>query len=196
MKLYAESCEQNREPILEVLQTYLSDRQKVLEIGSGTGQHAIYFASHLPHLVWLTSDLPASHAGINAWLDEAALSNVNRPLALDVTKTEWPSVDVDAVFSANTAHIISWSAVEKMFSGVGRLLKAGGIFCLYGPFNYGGEYTSDSNAQFDVWLKSRDPNSAIRDFEALNRLAIDHGMSLENDHVMPANNRFLAWCKQ
>jgi cyclopropane fatty-acyl-phospholipid synthase-like methyltransferase len=196
MKPYSESCEQNSEPILKVLQTHLSDRKKVLEIGSGTGQHAIYFASQLPHLVWLTSDLSSTHAGINAWLDEVNLPNIQRPLDLDVTLKEWPTTDIDAVFSANTAHIISWPAVVTMFAGVDRVLKHGGIFCLYGPFNYEGEYTSDSNARFDLWLKSRDPNSAIRHFEAVNQLANSHGMTLLNDHQMPANNRILVWQKQ
>ena len=196
MKPYAEACEQNKYPILEVIKDYFADRRAVLEIGSGTGQHAVYFARHLPHLVWITSDLPASHKGINAWLDEAGLPNVKSPLALDVTQSEWPATDVDAVFSATTAHIMSWPVVENMFAGIGRLLKPGGVFCLYGPFNYGGQYTSESNARFDVWLKAQDPNSAIRNFEDLERLALNHGMQLQGDHAMPANNRILAWQKQ
>lgn len=196
MKPCAEACEQNKRPILEVIKEHFADRQAVLEIGSGTGQHAVYFARHLPHLVWITSDLPACHAGINAWLDEAGLPNVTRPLPLDVTQRAWPVAELDAAFSANTAHIMPWPAVEKLFAGVGRVLKPGGIFCLYGPFNYGGSYTSESNARFDGWLRTQNPNSAIRNFEELDLLAVNHGMKLQADHEMPANNRLLVWQKR
>jgi SAM-dependent methyltransferase len=193
MKPYAESCEQNRAPILAVLREAFADRRRVLEIASGTGQHAVYFGQALPHLAWQTSELPENHAGIRAWLDEARLANVLPPLALDVNAVDWPVAGVDAVFNANTVHIIAWLAVERMFAGIGRVLEAGGIVCLYGPFNYGGEFTSESNARFDVWLKSRDPNSGVRDFEALDRLAEAQGLRLERDVAMPSNNRTLIW---
>jgi cyclopropane fatty-acyl-phospholipid synthase-like methyltransferase len=192
-KPYAESCDQNREPILSVIQPLFDDRQRVLEIGSGTGQHAVYFATALPHLTWYTSDCVEYHAGIRLWLEEAALPNVHAPLALDVARSEWPALDVDAVFSANTAHIMHWPEVEAMFAGVGRLLQAGGIFVLYGPFNYQGRFTSDSNARFDGWLKGRDPGMGVRDFEALDGLAVAAGMALQEDFPMPANNRILCW---
>lgn len=196
MKQYSESCEQNRDPILAILRDAFADSRKVLEIGSGTGQHAVYFASRLPHLRWHTSDLASSHASINAWIDEAGLDNVERPLALDVTARHWPEQAYDGVFSANTTHIMSWSAVQELFAGIGRLLVPDGIFCLYGPFNYNQCYTSASNERFDGWLKSRDPHSGIRNFEDLNRLAQGNRLHLQADYEMPVNNRLLAWVKQ
>lgn len=192
-KPYAESCEQNREPILAVIQPVLADCHAVLEIGSGTGQHAVAFASCMPHLTWYTSDRVESHAGIQLWLNEAGLGNVRPPLALDVAQAEWPSVTVEGVFTANTAHIMHWPEVEAMFAGIGRLLPAGGHFLIYGPFNYDGRFTSDSNARFDVWLKSRDPLSGIRHFEDLVQLATRAGMALKKDYAMPQNNRILHW---
>jgi cyclopropane fatty-acyl-phospholipid synthase-like methyltransferase len=196
MKPFAESCEQNRAPILEVLRTELADRSRLLEIGSGTGQHAVYFAPEFPRLVWQTSDVAAMHSGIQAWLDDAALPNVLPPLPLDVCEDEWPQDRYDAVFSANTAHIMAWQQVECFFSRVGRVLETGGVFCLYGPFNYNAQYTSDSNARFDAWLKSRDPLSGVRDFEDLDELARAAGLMLKRDYAMPANNRTLVWSKR
>jgi len=195
LKPFSEACEQNKQPILAVLQQHFAEVQSVLEIGSGTGQHAVFFGARLPHVRWLTSEVAELHAGIRAWLDEARLPNVVLPLELDVNQPQWPVDGVDAVFSANTVHIMDWSSVEKMFAGIGRVLQTAGVFCLYGPFNYQGDYTSDSNARFDVWLKQRDPRSGIRDFEALNALAEQHGMTLHADHAMPANNRTLVWKK-
>ena len=196
MKPYAESCEQNREPILAVLREAFADRRRVLEIASGTGQHAVHFGQALPHLAWQTSELPENHAGIQAWLDEAQLCNVLPPLALDVNAADWPAEPVDAIFNANTVHIIAWPAVERMFAGIGRVLGVRGILCLYGPFNYGGEFTSESNARFDVWLKSRDPNSGVRDFAAINLLAEAQGLRLLRDVAMPSNNRTLIWRRE
>lgn len=190
------SCERNQEPILAILREVLAQSVEVLEIGSGTGQHAVFFARHLPHLQWQTSDMPDQHPGIHAWIADAALPNVRAPLNLDVDAQVWPVRDVDAVFSANTVHIVAWPQVQHMFQGVGRTLKPGGFFCLYGPLNYAGKFTSDSNAQFDVWLKQRDARSGIRDFEALDALAQAEGMVLAQDVVMPANNRMLVWRKQ
>ena len=195
MKPYSESCEQNRAPILDVLRIELAHRTRLLEIGSGTGQHAVYLAPEFPQLLWQTSDVSESHAGIMAWLDDAGLANVRPPLALDVCRNTWPSEDYDAVFSANTAHIMSWPEVECLFAGVGEVLLAGGVFCLYGPFNYNGEYTSESNARFDQWLKTRDPLSGVRDFGALQELAAKAGMDLKKDYQMPADNRTLVWSK-
>lgn len=193
MKPYAESCEQNQGPILEVLQEIFADQQRVLEIASGTGQHAVYFGRSLPHLTWQTSELAQNHAGIQAWLDEALLPNVLPPVAIDLNDPEWPIESVDTVFNANTVHIVAWPAVEALFAGIARVLDEGGLLCLYGPFNYGGKFTSESNARFDAWLKSRDPNSGVRDFEALNRLAESQGLLLQKDVAMPANNRILVW---
>jgi len=194
VKPYAESCDQNKAPILAVLKRLFADRRKVLEIGSGTGQHAVFFGAALPHLVWCPSDRAEQHAGIDAWRGDAGLPNVCPPLDLDVDG-EWPAERYDAVFSANTAHILSWPQVQKMFEGVGRVLDSGGLLILYGPFNYGGRYTSESNARFDAWLKARDPASGIRDFEALDALAGSQGMRMLEDVEMPANNRILVWRK-
>ncbi len=195
MKPYAESCDQNRDPILGVISRLFAQSSKVLEVGSGTGQHAVYFACKMPHLVWQTSDRAEHHQGIRMWIDESGLLNVAAPLLLDVCQEEWPVLGVDAVFSANTAHIMHWPEVKAMFQGVGRVLDSAGIFALYGPFNYQRSYTSESNAKFDRWLKLRDSDSGIRDFEPLNRLANVAGMSLIDDFEMPANNRLLAWRK-
>jgi len=195
MKPFAESCEQNKVPILAVLQEIFADREGVLEIASGTGQHAVYFGRSMPHLTWHTSELARNHAGIQAWLDEARLPNVLPPLAIDVNDAQWPIEEADAIFNANTVHIVAWHEVERMFAGIGRVLATGGILCLYGPFNYGGVFTSESNARFDAWLKARDPNSGVRDFEAVNQLAKLQGLVLMKDVPMPANNRTLVWRK-
>ncbi len=192
-KPFSESCVQNRDPILAVLNTYFSDRSHVLEIGSGTGQHAVYFGAELPHLRWQTADVAQHHTGIQQWLDEAALPNVLPPLVLDVNQTGWRSGRYDAVFSANTLHIMGWPEVEQFFAGVGAVLEPGGVLAVYGPFNYGGRYTSESNARFDVWLKTRDPGSGVRDFEAVDALAHAQGLVLQQDIAMPANNRTLVW---
>ncbi|MEZ5537992.1 MAG: DUF938 domain-containing protein [Thiolinea sp.] len=195
MKPFSESCVQNRQPIIDVLKPLLKDCKELLEIGSGTGQHAVYFAPELPHLSWQTSELSRHHPGIQLWLDEAALPNVRPPLTLDVLQADWPAILPDAVFSANTLHIMSPEMVEACILGVGGLLRPGGLFIVYGPFNYNGEYTSESNARFDQWLAGQNPESAIRDFEWVNELAEDAGMELKDDVAMPANNRILVWRK-
>lgn len=191
MKPHSESCERNREPILAVLRDHFRGIGEVLEIGSGTGQHAVYFGAALPHLTWQTSDLPEHHDGIRQWLAAAALPNVLPPLALDVAVHPWPVPQVDAVFSANTLHIMAWERVQDFFAGLP--LNMDGLLVVYGPFNYGGGYTSESNARFDAWLKARDPRSAIRDFAAVDALAQQAGLRLLEDRAMPANNRCLVW---
>jgi SAM-dependent methyltransferase len=193
MKQYSDACEENKDPILAVLREELADCRSVLEIGSGTGQHAVHFSRHLPHLSWQPSDLAANHASIEAWRREAGLSNLLPPLLLDVAAAPWPACDVDAVFSANTTHIMAWPEVIAMIAGIAGLLKAGGIFCLYGPFNYNGGYTSASNARFDQWLKQRDPRSGLRNVEDLAERASAGGLRLIRDHAMPVNNRLLVW---
>jgi hypothetical protein len=189
VKPFSEASERNRGPILQVLKRIFSRTRFVLEIGSGTGQHAAYFAAELPHLVWQASDVAENLPGIREWVSEPP------PIELDVDK-EWPQLDVDAVFSANTCHIISWPQVERMFAGVGRLLPAYGVFGLYGPFNYGGRHTSESNARFDAMLRARDPASGLRDVDDIVRLAALNGLGLEEDNAMPANNRLLVFQKQ
>jgi cyclopropane fatty-acyl-phospholipid synthase-like methyltransferase len=194
-KPYAESCDQNRDPILGVIRPLLADASRVLEIGSGTGQHAVYFAARLPHLVWQCSDCAECLPGIGRWLAEAGLSNTPAPLALDVTST-WPALSMDAVFSANTTHIMHWPAVEAMFAGIGHQLVSHGRFFLYGPFSFNGAYSSESNARFDGWLQARDPHSGIRDFEALDTLARAAGLIFMENFAMPANNQILFWEKR
>lgn len=191
-KPFSQACENNCEPILAVLRGAFADRRNVLEIGSGTGQHAVHFAAVLGQLTWHTSDLAEHHAGIRQWLDDAALGNTTGPVTLDVCQQTWPvPPGLDAVFTANTLHIMAFEGVEALFAGLGRYLPDGGRVCIYGPFNYGGEYTSDSNARFDQWLRSRDPASGVRDFEAIASLAGSAGLALVEDHAMPANNRLL-----
>jgi SAM-dependent methyltransferase len=188
VKPFSEASERNRAPILAILKRVFADRKRVLEIGSGTGQHAAYFAPELPHLVWQTSDVAENLSDIRQWAPDPP------PIELNVDK-EWPALLVDAVFSANTCHIMSWLLVEKMFSGVGRLLPPGGLFALYGPFNYGGKHTSDSNARFDAMLRARDPASGLRDFDDIAGLAKRAGLILLEDNAMPANNRLLVFRK-
>jgi len=194
-KPWSESCEQNKAPILAVLQQLLEPDARVLEIGSGTGQHALHFATRMPGLLWQPSERAENLPGIHAWLTEAGLSNVQAPLELDVLGP-WPEPRVQAVFSANTAHIMSWVAVEAMFRGVAGVLAAedgGGRFCLYGPFSYGGRHTSSSNVHFDRMLRARDPLSGVRDVDDLNRLANANGLRADGDYEMPVNNRILVW---
>lgn len=194
-KPFSEACEENKLPILSVLAHYLDKPATLLEIGSGTGQHAIFFAGHFPQLQWHCSDQFCYLEGISQWLADYQGSNIRGPHQLDVQQQDWPLPQFDHVFSANTTHIMSWSMVQAMFSGVGKGLSAGGYFILYGPFNYEGRFTSDSNAQFDLFLKQRDPLSGIRDFETLNTLAEQQSMRLIQDHQMPVNNRCLVWQK-
>lgn len=195
-KPYSESCDENKHPILEVLRPLFADAGSVLEIGSGTGQHAVFFAGELPHLSWQTSDRAENHPGIQAWLQESQASNLLSPLALDVIADAWPTATYDAVFSANTAHIMGHEEVAAMFQGVASILNENGLFALYGPFNYGGRYTSESNARFDLWLKARDPRSGIKDFDDLNAMALELGMVLLDDYAMPVNNRTLVWRRE
>jgi len=189
----SEACERNKDPILEVLTGELAHSRSVLEVGSGTGQHAVHFAAHLPHLDWHPSELGENLAALAERIRLEGAPNLRAPVTLDVRALPWPVGPVDAVFSANTLHIMAWSAVPEFFRGVGSVLAAAGVLCVYGPFNYQGRYTSASNAQFDQWLKMRDPVSGIRDFEALDALARAQGLELTADHPMPANNRTLVW---
>ena len=192
-KPFSQACENNKAPILAVLASAFSEVNEVLEIGSGTGQHAVWLASHLSHLRWQPSDRADNIPGMQLWFNEAGLTNLLPPLELDVTQTPWPVTQVEAVFTANTLHIMGWPEVETFFDRLGQVLKPGGKLCIYGPFNYGGVYTSDSNARFDQWLAQQSPHSAIRDFEQVEQLAAQIGLRLVADHSMPANNRLLEW---
>jgi Protein of unknown function (DUF938) len=190
-KPYSQACENNKAPILAVIREVFSEPITVWEIGSGTGQHGCYFASKLPHLSWQPTDLAENHPGINAWRDEAQLPNLNPPIILDVSSPVWPCESMDAVFTANTLHIMNWTHVEALFERFQTVLNPLATVCIYGPFNYNGKYTSESNANFDQLLKNRDPLSGIRDFEVVMALAESAGLKLLKDNTMPANNRLL-----
>lgn len=195
-KPFAPACERNREPILAVLRDRFAERRRVLEVGSGTGQHAVHFAAAMPWLEWQCSDRAESLPGIRAWLDEAGLPNTPPPLQLDVARGPWPVGRFDAVFSANTLHIMGWAEVQAFFAGMAGVLADSASVVVYGPFNRGGAYTSDSNRDFDGWLKARDPRSGIRGFEEVDALARAIGLQLVDDVAMPANNRCLAWQRE
>lgn len=197
-KPHAPSCERNRAPILDVLRVHFAQCRHVLEVGSGTGQHAVHFAAALTHLRWQASDRAVQLPGIRAWLDEAALANAPPPVALDVATGPWPRPDdgaahFDAAFTANTLHIMGWAEVRALFDGLDRVLGADATVIAYGPFNRGGDYTSDSNAAFDAALRARDPASGLRDAEAVDALAAGIGLRLIEDAAMPANNRCRVW---
>jgi hypothetical protein len=191
-KPYSVACERNRDAILAVLREHFADRRRTLEIGSGTGQHAVFFAAALAHLQWQTSDVAENLAGIRSWLDEAALPNTLPPLELDVS-AQWPAVRYDSIFTANTLHIMSWPQVQALFRHLGAAITADAVVAVYGPFNYEGRFTSESNAAFDASLKQRDALMGIRDFAAVDALAQSIGLELVADVAMPANNRTLLW---
>jgi SAM-dependent methyltransferase len=191
-KPYSAASQRNREPILEVLRRHFAACRRVLEVGSGTGQHAVHFAAALPHLIWQASDVATNLPGIRLWLDEAALPNTPAPLALDVNR--WPTLQrFDAVYSANTLHIMGWPEVECFFAGLPAVLAPAGLLVIYGPFNLGGAFSSASNAEFDRALRAADPRRGIRDFEAVDALAQGAGLVLLEDRAMPAHNRCIVW---
>ncbi len=196
MKPYSQACENNKIPILKILIDVFNDRRRVLEIGSGTGQHGVFFAENLPHLFWQTSDQILYHSGIIEWIESSTARKPGWPLALNVTMDEWPEGSYDAAFSANTAHIMSWIEVEKMFEGVSGLLPENGVFVLYGPFNRDGEFTSLGNEQFHQSLITRNPSMGIRDDRLIISLAKNCGLDDESDYEMPANNRLLVFRKK
>ena len=195
-KPHAPATTRNKDAILKVLALEFAKASSVLEIGSGTGQHAVHFAQSLPHLTWHTSDRLQYHDGINAWLEDFELSNVTAPVELDVLTSPDPEFAFDAVFSANTAHIMGIDAVQAMFELVGRCLAPNGVFCLYGPFNENGEFTSSSNEDFHRSLQSQDPAMGIRDLEYLHELANQAGLDNIRQYAMPANNRIVVWANQ
>lgn len=192
---YSEACERNQAPILLVLQRWFRVDGTVLEIGAGTGQHAVYFARQLPHVAWQPTDRAENLPGIRARAAEAALKNLSVPLELDVRSDVWPIDRARYVFSANTTHIMSWPEVEAMFAGIARALEKSGSLLLYGPFNREGNFTSDSNRAFDQALRARDPAMGIRDDEALIRLGCRHGLVFTAEYDLPANNRIMVWVR-
>jgi hypothetical protein len=195
---FSDASERNKKPILEVLEKYFPKRGFVLEIGSGTGQHAVYFASSFSTLKWQPSDVPENIPALTARIDAEGSDNIKPPIALDVLKDDlsaWPERILTAAFSANTTHIMNWPAVRAMFAGLGQKLKPRGVFCLYGPFNEGGKYTSDSNRAFDIQLKSQDPEMGLRDVKSLETLANKNDIRLIDRVPMPANNMTLVFAR-
>ena len=194
-KPFSQACENNKVPILQVIKDVYLPGVTVFEIGSGTGQHASFFSKNLPGVRWQPSDRKENIRGIQAWCEDEPNANLNAPIILDVTEQFWPVSAIDALFTANTLHIMSWDVVQIFFKRIAENLKIGAVACIYGPFNYNGTYTSASNASFDAWLKSRDPLSGIKDFEAVLALAVAAGLTLLQDVAMPANNRLLVLVK-
>lgn len=192
MKQYSQACEENREPILAIIREVFANAHDILEIGSGTGQHAVYFAEHLPKLDWQTSDRIENHDGIVARVRGSRLKNVRLPRELDVNDFPFDR-SYDVVYTANTAHIMSLKEVGAMFGGVAEILEAHGLFVLYGPVNRNGEFTSESNAAFDHQLRANAAHMGLRDDSELDGLAADGGLSRVGDYDMPANNRILVW---
>ncbi len=193
---FSAACERNKDPILEVLRLRFADRAQVLEIGSGTGQHAVYFARELGHLTWHPTEQLTYLADLSERVKLEGSRNLRVPTVLDVRQAVWPVRGVDAIFTANTLHIMSWPEVMALFKGIGTVLIPGGVLCIYGPFLYAGRYTSDSNRDFDRMLQERDPQSGLRDIEAVSPLARQYGLHLDADLDLPANNRLLVFAKE
>jgi cyclopropane fatty-acyl-phospholipid synthase-like methyltransferase len=191
-KPYAPSCERNQDVILHVLKSIISSTDNhLLEIGSGTGQHAVFMAPNFPWLQWHTADLKETHIGMQMWLDEAHLQNIVPPVTYKAGSTELPQVDANVVFTANTLHIMSWDSVQTLIAQLGNTLKKGAKVLFYGPFNYSGKYTSQSNVKFDTWLKQQEAHRGIRDYEKVVELMAQAGLNLQKDIEMPSNNRIL-----
>ena len=191
-KPFSPACARNQDAILAVLRERFADRTQVLEIGSGTGQHAVHFSLALPQLTWQTSDVAANLPGVRQWLDEARRPNTPPPLTFDINGTP-PAGRFDAIYSANTLHIMGWPEVQRLFTLLPALMTDDALLTVYGPFNYNGAFTSPSNAAFDVSLRTDHPQRGIRDFEAVDALAQSAGLVLVEDRAMPANNRCITW---
>ena len=193
---HSEACERNKSFILRELRDAFSGVKSALEVGSGTGQHVTYFAQELPGIQWQPTDTGEFLPGLIARLAAEAPANVADPLDLDVRMDPWPVEPTQGVFSANTLHYMSKDCAEAFFRGIGQVLMLNGVLVIYGPFRYGGEFTSPSNARFDEWLKASDPVRGVRDFEWINELAAAQGLELVRDENMPANNQLLVWCRR
>ena len=192
---FSEACERNKGPILEVLRKLFSKTDSVLEIGSGTGQHAVHFSKHLAHLVWQPTELGERVAMLKSRIDLEGPGNLLPAKELDVLRNHWELEKTDAVFIANVFHIAPIEVMHTCFKGMSKCLKHLGIFCVYGPFRFEGEFTSPSNAQFDYSLKTNNPEWGIRDFEQLCQVAEERGFTLQRNYSMPANNQLLVFKK-
>jgi cyclopropane fatty-acyl-phospholipid synthase-like methyltransferase len=193
---FSQACENNKDFILNILSRHLSAPALVLEIGSGSGQHAVHFTQNLSHLIWQTTDLSQNIELLNKRILLAGRENLPPAIALDVTQEQWNCESPTHIFTANSLHIMAELSVREFFTGIGKTLVPGGMLFVYGPFKYQNEFTSESNARFDLWLKARDPESGIRDFETVNDYARSVSLVLEEDNAMPANNQLLVWKKQ
>jgi SAM-dependent methyltransferase len=189
---HSDACERNKGPILEVLRQEFAGCTQVLEIGSGSGQHAVHFAAALPHVTWQPTEMAAALPGLERRILLEGTKNLRKPVALDVTE-RWQLPKVDGVFTANTLHILHWPEVEALFANLPSVSQPRTVLAIYGPFRYGGQCTSESNASFDDWLHAQDPDSGIRDFEEVADLARAAGFAFVADHSMPANNQMLIW---
>lgn len=194
-KKFAPACERNQVFILEVLGRIFASPGNVLEVGSGTGQHAAYFAARLRHLQWRPTDLSPNLGSIEAWRREAGVPNLLEPRVLDLADTGAWRTQTDYVVCINTVHIVAWALVESLFQLAGRALAAGGILYCYGPFRYADRPLEPSNERFDRILRMQNPESGLRLFEDVDRLARDNGLRHRGDEGMPANNRSLWWQK-
>jgi len=198
---FSQACENNKQSILEILQTELQCCNRLLEIGSGTGQHSVYFAPHLLQLKWQTSDVTGNHRHIIAWHNAYPAPNLYSPLAFDLSTDSVPvnsqfNLPYDVIFTANTLHIISRALVERLFALAGEALPVDGKLIVYGPFNEHGKYTSEGNQRFDRMLRAGNPDSGIRDKEDVVNLANAHHIQLSKTYAMPANNQLLVFYKR
>ena len=191
MQGYSQAAENNKVPIADIMGRHLPADAFVLEIGSGAGQHALHMTHAFPGITWLPSEQEAVVPILRANLALYESNNIQPPLVLDLADFTWSGDRVDAVYAANVMHIVSESLGERLVQLAAEALKPLGLLVLYGPYKYNGQFTTESNASFDQWLKDRDPASGIRDFEALMATAKCTGLTLTQDHAMPANNQML-----
>lgn len=192
-KNYSPACDRNKEYILEVIKPLLKENDRVLEIGSGTGQHSVYFGEHIPYIVWQTSDLLENHESISEWIEESNLTNVLKPIIIDASKDDWHNQNFNFVFTANTFHIMSFEFVKKLFEGLNKVLNQDSYFAVYGPFNFNGNYTSDSNREFDLFIRDKYPSGGIRNFEDIKEVAKANRFDFHKKFDMPSNNQILVF---
>lgn len=190
------AVDRNKGPILNVLKDIIDDlKLRVFEVGSGSGEHAAFFANHFKNIVWTTSDRLTNHPKIIETLKAAKLPNLRGPLEFEIGKDEFPKYTYDIVFTANTFHIMSWKQCKNLMKMLGHRLREGSQVIIYGPFNYNNEFTSKSNEEFDQYLKAQDPLKGIRSFEDVNKSMLKNGFTLYKDYEMPANNRMLVYTR-